>query len=95
MTDPRSRLDGLVREMVAKGILYEDASREFERRFIASRSKRRRQHRPRRRADRHAPQHPQPQDRRIQESGSAEPPRRRPARISGARLHLRERDIYN
>lgn len=31
----RTQLDALVREMVAKGILYEDASAEFERRFVA------------------------------------------------------------
>jgi DNA-binding NtrC family response regulator len=30
----RQQIDGLVREMVAKGILYEDASAEFEARFI-------------------------------------------------------------
>ncbi|HEY8549457.1 MAG TPA: helix-turn-helix domain-containing protein [Vicinamibacterales bacterium] len=30
----RQQIDALVREMVAKGILYEEASREFERRFI-------------------------------------------------------------
>jgi DNA-binding NtrC family response regulator len=32
----RQQLDTLVREMVSKGILYEDASREFERRFISA-----------------------------------------------------------
>jgi DNA-binding NtrC family response regulator len=31
----RQQIDALVREMVAKGILYEDASKEFERRFIS------------------------------------------------------------
>jgi DNA-binding NtrC family response regulator len=31
----RAQLDALVREMVAKGILYEDASKEFERRFVS------------------------------------------------------------
>ena len=31
----RQQIDGLVREMVDKGILYEDASREFEARFIS------------------------------------------------------------
>ena len=31
----RQQIDGLVREMVAKGILYDDASREFEARFIS------------------------------------------------------------
>ena len=31
----RQQIDGLVREMVDKGILYEDASREFEGRFIS------------------------------------------------------------
>ncbi len=31
----REQLDGLVDEMVAKGIRYEDAAREFEKRFIA------------------------------------------------------------
>ena len=30
----RAELEALVREMVEKGILYEDARREFERRFI-------------------------------------------------------------
>lgn len=30
----RAQLDAVVREMVAKGILYEDACVEFERRFI-------------------------------------------------------------
>jgi Fis family transcriptional regulator, factor for inversion stimulation protein len=30
----RAELEALVREMVAKGILYEDARREFERRYI-------------------------------------------------------------
>jgi DNA-binding NtrC family response regulator len=31
----RALLEGLVREMVNKGIHFEDARREFERRFIA------------------------------------------------------------
>jgi len=31
----RQQIDGLVREMVAKGILYDDAAREFEARFIS------------------------------------------------------------
>ncbi len=31
----RELLDKLIDEMVAKGILYDDAQREFERRFIA------------------------------------------------------------
>jgi DNA-binding NtrC family response regulator len=31
----RAQLDALVREMVVKGILYDDASKEFERRFVA------------------------------------------------------------
>ena len=31
----RQEIDGLVREMVDKGILYEDASREIEARFIS------------------------------------------------------------
>jgi DNA-binding NtrC family response regulator len=31
----REQLDRLIEEMVDKGILYEDARREFERRFIA------------------------------------------------------------
>ncbi len=31
----REKLDTLVEEMVGKGILYEDAQREFERRYIA------------------------------------------------------------
>ena len=31
----REELDKLVEEMVTKGILYEDARQEFERRFIA------------------------------------------------------------
>ena len=31
----REELDKLVEEMVSKGILYEDARQEFERRFIA------------------------------------------------------------
>jgi Fis family transcriptional regulator len=30
----RAQLEALVREMVEKGILYEDARREFERRYI-------------------------------------------------------------
>ena len=30
----RTELEALVREMVEKGILYEDARREFERRYI-------------------------------------------------------------
>jgi Fis family transcriptional regulator, factor for inversion stimulation protein len=30
----RAALEALVREMVEKGILYEDARREFERRYI-------------------------------------------------------------
>jgi DNA-binding NtrC family response regulator len=30
----RAALESLVREMVSKGILYEDAVREFERRFL-------------------------------------------------------------
>ena len=35
MTQLRDELDHLVDEMVTKGIRYEDAHREFERRFIA------------------------------------------------------------
>ena len=31
----REQLDRLVEEMVAKGILFDDAHREFEKRFIA------------------------------------------------------------
>ena len=31
----REQLEKLIEEMVAKGILYDDAHREFERRFIA------------------------------------------------------------
>ncbi len=31
----RAQLDALVREMVEKGILYEDALQEFERRYIS------------------------------------------------------------
>ena len=31
----REQLDRLIEEMVDKGILYDDAHREFERRFIA------------------------------------------------------------
>jgi DNA-binding NtrC family response regulator len=31
----RAQLDALVREMVVKGILYDDACKEFERRFVA------------------------------------------------------------
>jgi DNA-binding NtrC family response regulator len=30
----RAAIENLVREMVSKGILYEDAVREFERRFL-------------------------------------------------------------
>jgi DNA-binding NtrC family response regulator len=30
----RAALESLVREMVSKGILYDDARREFERRFL-------------------------------------------------------------
>jgi DNA-binding NtrC family response regulator len=30
----RAQLDSLVREMVTKGITYDDARREFERRFL-------------------------------------------------------------
>jgi len=36
MTQLRDQLDRLVDEMVTRGIRYEDAHREFERRFIAS-----------------------------------------------------------
>ena len=32
----RERLDRLIEDMLDKGVLYEDAHREFERRFIAS-----------------------------------------------------------
>jgi DNA-binding NtrC family response regulator len=35
MTPMRETLDHLVEEMVTKGIRYEDAHREFEKRFIA------------------------------------------------------------
>ena len=35
MTPMRETLDRLVEEMVTKGIRYEDAHREFEKRFIA------------------------------------------------------------
>ena len=35
MTPMRETLDHLVDEMVTKGIRYEDAQREFEKRFIA------------------------------------------------------------
>jgi DNA-binding NtrC family response regulator len=33
--DVREQLDRLIEEMVERGILYQDAHREFERRFIA------------------------------------------------------------
>ena len=63
----RDQLEALVEGWSTKGILYDDARREFERRFIeqalheadgsiggaAD-------------ADRRAPQHPHPQDRRVQ-----------------------------
>ena len=35
MTPLRDQLERLVEEMIAKGIRYEDAQREFEKRFIA------------------------------------------------------------
>ena len=35
MTALRDRLEDLVDEMISKGIRYEDAHREFEKRFIA------------------------------------------------------------
>jgi DNA-binding NtrC family response regulator len=35
MTPMREQLERLVEEMVTKGIRYEDARREFEKRFIA------------------------------------------------------------
>jgi Fis family transcriptional regulator, factor for inversion stimulation protein len=35
MTPLRDQLEHLVNEMVTKGIRYEDAQREFEKRFIA------------------------------------------------------------
>ena len=31
----RAQLDALVREMVTRGILYDDACREFERRYVS------------------------------------------------------------
>jgi DNA-binding protein Fis len=36
MTALRDQMDDLVNEMVTKGIRYEDAHREFEKRFIAN-----------------------------------------------------------
>jgi DNA-binding NtrC family response regulator len=35
VTPLRDQLDGLVGEMVARGVHYEEAHREFEKRFIA------------------------------------------------------------
>ena len=63
----RAQLEALVREMVDKGILYDDARREFERRYILYALENGEgnigQHG---RADRHAPQHPVTQNCRIQ-----------------------------
>ena len=60
----REQLDRVVAEMVDKGVHYDDAQREFERRFIARVvASLRRQRQPRRRRARHAPQHPDPQGR--------------------------------
>ena len=54
----RDRLEQLVGEMVDKGIRYDDAQREFEKRFIARvRATQRRQPRPGRQDARHASQH--------------------------------------
>ena len=56
------QLERLVDEMVTKGVRYEDAHREFEKRFIAQvLAEGRRQPGQGRRPARHAPQHAQPE----------------------------------
>ena len=64
----RSRSRQLVEEMVDKGVHFDDAVREFEKRFISRvlGQLRRQPHQDRRRA-RHAPQHPHPEDGRVQD----------------------------
>ncbi len=55
----RAQLEALVREMVDKGILYDEARREFERRYILYALERGEGNIGRTaEADRHAPQHP-------------------------------------
>ena len=65
-------LEQLVDEMVDKGVHFDDAAREFEKRFIARvLGKLRRQPDQGRRRAGHAPQHPDPQDGRLQDQGRA------------------------
>ena len=62
----KEQLERLVDEMVTKGVRYEDAQREFEKKFIANvLTQVRRQPVQGGRSARHAPQHAQPEDRRI------------------------------
>ena len=60
------------REMVDKGIHYEDAQREFEKRFITARdAEERRQSLQGRRHARRAPQHAGPEDQGTEDQGAA------------------------
>ena len=62
----KEQLERLVDEMVTRGVCFEDARREFEKKFIANvLTKSGWQPVPGRRSARHPPQHPEPQDRRI------------------------------
>ena len=92
------RLEQLVEEMVDKGVQFEDAVHEFEKRFIARvlGQLRRQPHQDRRRA-RHPPQHADAQDGRVQDqeardkhgrSEPAQPVRSLPCRVSSPRLTL-------
>ncbi len=62
------RLERLVDEMVEKGVQFDDAVREFEKRFISRvLGVLRRQPDQDRRYARHSPQHADPQDGRVQD----------------------------
>ena len=62
----KEQLERLVDEMVTRGVCFEDAQREFEKKFIAHvLTQVRRQPLSGRRSPGHAPQHAEPQDRRV------------------------------
>ena len=62
----KDQLEHLVAELLVKGVRYEDAQREFEKRFITQAlQKTDGQSGQDRRPAGHAPQYPEPEDRRI------------------------------
>ena len=71
----KDQLEGLVSQMVERGILFDEAVGEFEKRFIKRVLERGRgQPVARRGSSGNPPQHTEPQDRRIQAGSQRTPP---------------------